>query len=54
VILACDAYDAMTSDRVYRKAMTTRAAMTELRRCAGTDFDPQVVDVLAAVIAATA
>jgi HD-GYP domain-containing protein (c-di-GMP phosphodiesterase class II)/putative methionine-R-sulfoxide reductase with GAF domain len=53
VILACDAYDAMTSDRVYRRAMTQQAAMAELRRCSGSDFDPQVVDVLAAVIAAT-
>jgi HD-GYP domain-containing protein (c-di-GMP phosphodiesterase class II) len=53
VILACDAYDAITTDRVYRKARPSQEAMRELRRCSGRDFDPQVVDVLAAVIAAT-
>ena len=54
VILACDAYDAMTSDRVYRKAMSHAQAVAELRRCSGTHFDPQVVDVLVAVVAAAA
>jgi len=53
VILACDAYDAITTDRVYRRARPSQEAMQELRRCSGGDFDPQVVDVLAAVIAAT-
>jgi HD-GYP domain-containing protein (c-di-GMP phosphodiesterase class II)/putative methionine-R-sulfoxide reductase with GAF domain len=53
VILACDAYDAITTDRVYRKARPSHDAVQELRRCSGRDFDPQVVDVLAAVIAAT-
>src|SRR6476660_7914438 len=53
VILACDAYDAITTDRVYRRARPSQEAMQELRRCSGRDFDPQVVDVLAAVIAAT-
>ncbi|MDX6523257.1 MAG: hypothetical protein QOI17_770 [Gaiellales bacterium] len=52
VILACDAFDAMTTDRVYRKAMTGPDAMAELRRCSGTHFDPRVVDVLVAVVAA--
>jgi HD-GYP domain-containing protein (c-di-GMP phosphodiesterase class II) len=52
VILACDAYHAMISDRVYRKAMGVREAVAELRRCAGTQFDPEVVDSLVAVIAA--
>jgi HD-GYP domain-containing protein (c-di-GMP phosphodiesterase class II) len=46
VILACDAFDAMTSDRVYRKAMPRSAAFAELRRCAGTQFDPAVVEAL--------
>ena len=53
MILACDAYDAITTDRVYRRARTSQEAMQELRRCSGRDFDPQVVDVLAAVIAAS-
>jgi HD-GYP domain-containing protein (c-di-GMP phosphodiesterase class II) len=52
VILACDAYDAMTTDRVYRRGMSPAEAIEELRRCSGTDFDPRVVDVLVAVVSA--
>ena len=52
VILACDAYDAMTTDRVYRKGMAPAEAIAELRRCSGMDFDPRVVDVLVAVVSA--
>jgi HD-GYP domain-containing protein (c-di-GMP phosphodiesterase class II) len=51
VILACDAFHAMTSDRVYRTAMPVADALAELRRCAGTHFDP---DVTAALIDAVA
>jgi HD-GYP domain-containing protein (c-di-GMP phosphodiesterase class II) len=36
----------MTTTRSYRKAMSTEAALEELRRCAGTQFDPEVVAVL--------
>ncbi|MDI3341099.1 MAG: HD-GYP domain-containing protein [Sphaerobacter sp.] len=43
VIAVADTYDAMTSDRVYRRALPHHVAMAELRRCAGTQFDPQVV-----------
>jgi HD-GYP domain-containing protein (c-di-GMP phosphodiesterase class II) len=50
IILACDAYHAMTSDRPYRRAMSAAAAREELRRHAGTQFDPQVVDALLAVL----
>lgn len=39
-----DAYDAMTSHRVYRPAMSQEAACAELRRCAGTQFDPEIVE----------
>jgi HD-GYP domain-containing protein (c-di-GMP phosphodiesterase class II) len=46
VILACDAYHAMTSDRAYRGAMEHDAAVAELVRCAGTQFDPKVVTAL--------
>jgi diguanylate cyclase (GGDEF)-like protein/putative nucleotidyltransferase with HDIG domain len=46
IILACDAYHAMTSDRPYREAMTHAQALAELSRHAGTQFDPQVVEVL--------
>ena len=38
-----DAYDAMTNDRSYRPAMSVSAARKELRRCAGTQFDPYIV-----------
>jgi diguanylate cyclase (GGDEF)-like protein len=46
VILACDAYHAMTSDRPYRRAMPHDAAVSELSRAAGTQFDPRVVTAL--------
>ena len=46
IILACDAYHAMISDRPYRRAMPHRDAMTELGANAGTQFDPQVVEAL--------
>ena len=49
MILACDAFHAMTSDRVYRSAMPVADALAELRRCAGSHFDP---DVTAALVAA--
>jgi HD-GYP domain-containing protein (c-di-GMP phosphodiesterase class II) len=40
-----DAWDAMTSDRPYRKAMPKSAAITELRRQAGSQFDPKLVEL---------
>ena len=46
IILACDAYHAMTSDRPYRKAMSHSEAVRELAAGAGTQFDPQVTEVL--------
>lgn len=52
IVGACDAFDAMVSDRPYRKGMPYEAALTELRRCSGTQFDPQVVDALIAELAA--
>ncbi len=48
IISACDALHAMTSDRTYRAAMPLEAALAELRACAGTQFDPQVVDAVLA------
>ena len=50
IICACDAYNAMTTTRSYRGAMPAAAAAAELVRCAGTQFDPAVVDALLAVI----
>lgn len=49
-----DAYDAMTSDRVYRKARSHEEAIEELRRWAGTQFDPELVEYFAEVITDTA
>jgi diguanylate cyclase (GGDEF)-like protein len=46
IIAACDAYEAMTTDRCYRGRQDPAAAREELRRCAGRQFDPQVVEVL--------
>ena len=46
VILVADAYDAMTSDRAYRTASTATQALAEIRRRAGTQFDPVVVSAL--------
>jgi putative nucleotidyltransferase with HDIG domain len=45
IFSVADAFDAMTSDRPYRKAMPPDAALEELRRCAGTQFDPEVVAI---------
>jgi diguanylate cyclase (GGDEF)-like protein len=45
VIGVCDAFDAMTGGRPYRGPVDCRAALQELQRCAGTQFDPRVVDV---------
>ena len=46
ILAVADAYEAMTADRPYREAMTARDAQAELRRCSGTQFDPQVVQAL--------
>ncbi|MEA2373808.1 MAG: hypothetical protein QOD53_271, partial [Thermoleophilaceae bacterium] len=50
ILAAADAYEAMTSDRVYRPAMTPQAAREELRRCSGTQFDEQVVDAFLSLL----
>jgi putative nucleotidyltransferase with HDIG domain len=50
IVCCCDAWSAMTTDRAYRAALPEREATAELLRCRGTQFDPQVVDALAAVL----
>ena len=52
IVAVCDAYHAMTTDRPYRDAMTREAALEELHRWAGRQFDPEVVSVFAALIEA--
>ncbi len=47
IIFVADAYDAMTSDRVYRARLSDDEALAELDRCAGTQFDPEIVTALA-------
>jgi HD-GYP domain-containing protein (c-di-GMP phosphodiesterase class II) len=44
IVSIVDAYDAMTSDRPYRKALSKKTAIKELKRCSGTQFDPDLVD----------
>jgi diguanylate cyclase (GGDEF)-like protein len=43
IIAVCDAFDAMVSKKPYRRSMESSQALTELRRCAGTQFDPALV-----------
>jgi two-component system, cell cycle response regulator len=51
VVAVCDAFDAMTSERPYRASVSEANAIEELRRCAGTQFDPMVVEAFCRVIA---
>jgi HD-GYP domain-containing protein (c-di-GMP phosphodiesterase class II) len=44
ILAVVDAYSSMVSDRPYRQAITQEEAMEELRRCSGTQFDPDVVE----------
>lgn len=50
IVYCCDAYNAMTSHRAYRAAMSRDDAVAELRAGSGTQFDPSVVDALIAVV----
>ena len=43
ILAIADAYDAMTSDRPYRQALSHSVALAEIRKCAGTQFDPELV-----------
>jgi putative nucleotidyltransferase with HDIG domain len=50
IVSACDAYNAMTTDRSYRNALSVGVAVAELRANSGTQFDPGVVEALVAVV----
>jgi two-component system, cell cycle response regulator len=53
IILVCDAYDAMTSERPYSHIRSSDSALEELRACAGSQFDPALVPILDRVVRAT-
>jgi two-component system, cell cycle response regulator len=53
IILVCDAYDAMTSDRPYSPPLDPESALAELRECSGSQFDPEIVPVLEKVVRLT-
>lgn len=50
IISVVDSYDAMVNDRPYRKGMAPEQALAELKRCAGTQFDPVIVNEFVAMI----
>ena len=50
IVAVCDAFDALTAERPYRAARSRAIALDELRRCAGTRFDPRVVTAFAAAL----
>jgi diguanylate cyclase (GGDEF)-like protein len=49
IIAVCDAFDAMVATRAYRGPVDSASAVAELRRCAGAQFDPQVVEAFSAI-----
>ncbi len=51
ILLLCDAYDAMTSDRPYRDARSPERALDEIESCSGTQFDPELVRVFVSAVA---
>jgi diguanylate cyclase (GGDEF)-like protein/PAS domain S-box-containing protein len=51
ILAIVDAYDVMTHDRPYRAAVSRDEAINELRQCAGTQFDPQLVDLFVKAVA---
>lgn len=50
ILAVADAFDAMTEDRVYRKALSAEKALAEIEKCAGTQFDPEIVRVFLAIM----
>jgi diguanylate cyclase (GGDEF)-like protein len=53
ILAVADAYDAMTSPRPYREQLSSQQALNELKRCAGTQFDPELVNVFCRLIEST-
>jgi diguanylate cyclase (GGDEF)-like protein len=51
IITVCDSFRAMLSERPYKQAMSLEHALIELRRCAGTQFDPRLVEVFCRLVA---
>jgi len=52
IVALADAYDAMTSDRAYRRAMKHDVAVAEIERCSGTQFDPEIAELFLARLSA--
>ena len=50
IIGICDSYDAMNTDRVYRKKLSKERIMEEIRKCSGTQFDPQLAEIMLQII----
>ncbi|MDR2018586.1 MAG: response regulator [Syntrophobacterales bacterium] len=50
IIAVCDAYDAMTSDRPYRKALSKDVALAEIKKCKGMQFDPEISDAFCTML----
>jgi diguanylate cyclase (GGDEF)-like protein len=53
ILAIADAYDAMTSPRPYREQLSPQEALNELKRCAGTQFDPELVDIFCQIAEST-
>jgi HD-GYP domain-containing protein (c-di-GMP phosphodiesterase class II) len=51
IILIADTIDAMTTDRPYRKRLPLDVVIAELLKCRGTQFDPELIDVVVASVA---
>ena len=52
ILAIADAYDSMTTDKAYREGLSKKKAFAELRRCAGTQFDPELVERFIQVVKA--
>lgn len=50
ILAIADAFDAMTTERPYRRALTLSEAVEEIRRCSGSQFDPNLVEVMVSII----